>query len=62
MKTYAELVYYIVEKECEGLDSIYEDYIISLVGSIGLNYLKEYKYIETCGVVNSRQLYVLCKK
>ena len=60
MKTYAYLVYGIVEKECDGLDSVYEDFIIYLVGIFGLNKLKEYKLIETCGVVNGKQLYALC--
>ena len=60
MKTYTRLVYEIVEKECIGLDSIYEDYIINLVGIVGLKKLQEYGLIETCGVVNGRQLYVLC--
>ena len=51
--TYEESVYEIIKKDCEGLDSIYEDYIVSLVGKYGLDALKAY------GVVNGRQLYVL---
>ena len=61
MKTYADYIYYTVKKETEGLDAVYEDYIINLVGLAGLKYLKEYKLVETCGVVNGRQLYTLCK-
>ena len=60
MKTYAEYVYYLVKKELDGFDAIYEDYIINIVGLAGLKYLKEYKLVETCGIVNGRQLYVLC--
>lgn len=56
----ANQVYEVIEKECRGLDAIYEDYIVSLVGYEGLDILKEEKLIETCGVVNGRQLYVLC--
>lgn len=60
METYAKFIHYIVKKELEGFDAIYEDYIINLVGYAGLKYLKEYKLIETCGIVNGRQLYTLC--
>lgn len=57
--TYEESVYEIIKKECEGLDSIYEDYIASLVGKYGLQALTSYGKLEACGVVNGRQLYVL---
>ena len=61
MKAYADYVYEIIKDEVEGLDAIYEDYILSLVGIVGLNSLKNNKLLETCGVVNGRQLYVLCE-
>lgn len=57
---YVDQVYKVVKAECEGLDSIYEDYIIHMVGVFGLNALKAHKLVETCGVINGRQLYVLC--
>lgn len=53
-------VYEIVETECEGFDAIYEDYIIRLVGEEGLRILREDRLVESCGVVNGRQLYALC--
>lgn len=59
---YADEVYDEVKKEAEGLDAIYEDYIIELVGNMGLRSLKENGHIEACGVVNGRQLYVIVKK
>lgn len=59
---YVDIAYDIVKQECEGLDSIYEDYIIQLVGESGLNILKTFDLLETCGVINGRQLYVLCDK
>ena len=62
MKTYADEVYDIVAYEAKGLDSIYEEYILELVGLYGLITLKHYNMVETYGVVNGRQLYVLCKK
>lgn len=59
-ETVKELYYYL-EDRCEGLDSIYEDVILGLVGSYGLVVLKDAGLLETCGVINGRQLYVLCK-
>lgn len=55
-------VYQIVAENCVGFDAIYEDYIIELVGVEGLHSLKENRLVETCGVVNNRQLYVLTRK
>lgn len=47
---------------CGDMDAVYEDYIKALVGEYGLELLLANKYLETCGVINGRQLYVLCKK
>ena len=58
---YADYVYCIVQNECNGMDSIYEDYIIKLVGIHGLVALKEHNLVESCGVLNERRLYVLTK-
>lgn len=55
-------IYTIVKNECDGLDAVYEDYIISLVGLYGLLTLKGNKLLEACGVVNGRQLYAICEK
>ena len=57
-----EYIYEAVRLECVGLDAIYEDCIIDAVGCVGLNALLKHKLLETCGVVNGRQLYVLCDK
>lgn len=59
---FVDLVYMTVKSETLGLDSIYKDYIINLVGVMGLNALIEHKLVEGCGVVNGRKLYVLCDK
>lgn len=56
---YANHIYEIVKRECEGMDAIYEDYIDYLVGITGLAALKEEKLIEACGILNGRQLYSL---
>lgn len=37
---YVDYVYGIVESECKGMDSIYEDYIEHLVGISGLEALR----------------------
>ena len=55
-------IYMIVKNECDGLDAVYEDYIISLVGLYGLLVLKGNKLLETCGVIDGRQLYAICTK
>ena len=59
---YVDLVYNIIRMETKGLDSFYKDYILSLVGVYGLNALITHKLVETCGVVNERQLYTLLEK
>lgn len=59
---FVDLVYAIVRMETEGMDSIYGDYIKKLVGVFGLNALLTHNLLESCGVVNGRQLYVLCDK
>lgn len=55
-------VYDIVKNESVGFDAVYEDYIIELVGEKGLMLLKKNRLLETCGVINNRQLYVLSDK
>lgn len=57
---YVDYVYDIVRLDCEGMDSIYKDYILQMVGVYGFNALHQEHLIESCGVVNGRQLYVLC--
>lgn len=59
---YVDYVYDIVRLDTEGMDAIYKDYIIQMVGVYGFNALYSEKLIEGCGVVNGRQLYVLCEK
>ena len=59
---YVDYVYDIVKSDCEGMDSIYKDYIIKMVGVYGFNALYEANLIEGCGVINGRRLFVLCEK
>lgn len=60
--TYVDHVYEIVRLETVELDSVYGDYIQRIVGTFGLNALLEADLLESCGIVNGRQLYVLCEK
>lgn len=53
-------VYEIVKTECRDFDAIYEDYLITLVGTEGLQTLRENRLVEPCGVVYGRRLYALC--
>ena len=65
MKSYEQFVdyvYNIVKNDTEGMDAIYKDYILQMVGVYGFNALHRNKLIEGCGVVNRRQLFVLCSK
>ena len=59
---YVDYVYDIVRLDCEGMDAIYKDYIIQMVGVYGFNELYHNKLIEGCGEINGRQLFTLCEK
>lgn len=59
--TNLERVYQTVKNDSHGLDAIYEDYLIDLIGTNGLYLLKKNKLLETCGKQYGRQLYVLCE-
>lgn len=60
--TYVDHVYDIVRLETLDMDAIYKDYILRIVGTFGFNALLMNGLLESCGVVNDRQLYVLVKK
>lgn len=62
MMAYADHVYYFVKTECSKMDAIYEDYIVQLVGTIGLTALRERGLVECCGVIDGRKLYALLDK
>lgn len=59
MKQYTDNVYEVVEKACDKLDALYEDYIISLIGEEGFELLRYEGFLTTCGSINGRTLYVL---
>lgn len=60
--TYAEYCYQILKSSDKGLDAMYEDYIIHLIGVAGLSELRGNHLLESCGIVLGRQLYTLCDK
>ena len=57
---FVEYVYHIVRLDTEGMDAIYKDYILQMVGVYGFNALYKERLIEGRGSVNGRALYVLC--
>lgn len=59
MMDYIGHIHKIVLEESEFFDALYEDYIINLVGHTGLDALRNSKLLETCGVVNGKQLYTV---
>lgn len=59
MEAYVEYVYQIIKKELEFFDAVYEDHIVALIGSAGLEALKGQQLLETCGAMAGRQLYTL---
>lgn len=60
--TYADYCYQILKSDINGLDAMYEDYIIKLIGVAGLTELRGNHLLEPCGIVLGRQLYALCDK
>lgn len=60
--TYADHVYEIVRNDTIDMDSVYGDYIKQMVGVYGLNTLIENGFVESCGVINGRRLYVLVER
>lgn len=55
-------IYDLIKEEFAGFDAIYADSIIELIGTYGLDLLIKNKLLETCGVVNGRQLFTICEK
>lgn len=60
--TAKEFYYNALKKECEKLDAVYEDYILELIGIAGLRILRKNGFLEPCGMIHGRQLYVLTKE
>ena len=62
MMTYADYCYQILKSSNKGMDAMYEDYIVHLIGVAGLTELRGNGLLETCGIVLDRQLYALVDK
>jgi hypothetical protein len=52
-------LYLLLKRACDGMDAVYEDYIIKVIGINGFNLLREKKFLLTCGSINGRNLYTL---
>ena len=56
----AKFCYGAVQHRFQGkADAVYEDTIVDIVGTKGLQLLREFKLIESCGIINGRKLYAL---
>lgn len=55
-----DFYYRIMWAEFQGTDALYEDYIIHMIGTVGLNAMHGKGLLESCGVVDGRRLYTLC--
>lgn len=58
---YIHYIYYLLDEKTEGVDAIYKDYIVELIGTHGFESLKELRLLEGCGSIHGRDLYVLCE-
>ena len=48
-----------LKRKYPGMDTLYEDAIISLIGEEGLSTLRTHHLIETCGNIQGRKLYAI---
>lgn len=55
-----DFYYRVMWAEFQGVDALYDDYIMHMIGIVGLNALRDNHLIESCGVINGRRLYTLC--
>lgn len=55
----AKEIYGELREEFEKADALYEDTIIAHCGRDGLELLKEYRFIESCAILDGRKLYAL---
>lgn len=56
---YVDYVYNIIFLDTLDMDAIYKDFILREVGTYGFNALYENHLLESCGIVNGRDLFVL---
>jgi hypothetical protein len=55
----AKEIYGELREEFEKADALYEGTIVMHCGRKGLELLREYRFIETCAVLEGRKLYAL---
>lgn len=61
-KIILDFYYRTIWAEFTFFDAVYEDYIIHLIGTAGLNALVNHGLLESCGTVDGRKLYSLDKR
>lgn len=54
-----EKLHEIILGSTRGMDAVYEDYVIKLIGREGFDILRNHKILESCGSVNGRRLYTV---
>lgn len=54
-----ENLHEIVKGSTRGMDAVYEDYLVRLVGQEGFDILQKHKMLESCGSINGRNLYTV---
>ena len=57
---YIHYIYNLLVEKTEGVDAIYEDYILDLIGTHGFESLIELRLLEGCGSIHGRKLYTIC--
>lgn len=54
-----EKLHEIMPGSTRGMDAVYEDYIIKLIGREGFDILRNHKILESCSSVNGCRLYTV---
>lgn len=54
-----ELLHEIIYGYSRGMDAVYEDYVIYLIGQEGFDILRRNKVLESCGSIDGRNLYTV---
>lgn len=57
-----ELLHEVVYGYSRGMDAVYEDYVIYLIGKEGFNILRRNGVLESCGSIDGRRLYTVAEK
>lgn len=56
-----EMLHEVMQGCVRGMDAVYEDYVIYLVGREGFDILRNQRLLESCGSINGRRLYTVAE-